>query len=205
MGREGELWREVVDTYFEFLTDAGFTTTTVDDSRWWEISVTYLTDTVALKVAASREYNRVEVELVRLVHSQMPEYQVWVTDGPLDRMLLDNVVEARRPERLAELTRHKGLSTKATARQLALFAALLGEVAPEFLTGDTSAIDDGATVVRARASEHPQEFTVHMPPNATDEQLAAEYARAVASVPPEVRVRVRRYGWRRLGRRRLHD
>lgn len=123
----------------------------------------------------------------------------------MDRMLLDNVVEARRPEQLAELTGHKGLSKKTTPRQLALAATLLREVAPGFLTGDTSAIDDGAEAVRARAHEHPQELTVHMSPSATDQELAAEYAREAASVPPEVRVRVRRYGWRRRGRHRRSD
>jgi len=202
MGREGERWRAVVEERFGFLTGAGFTRATVDDGSWWETSVIYLAGTVALKVSASREYNRVELHLIKLVDSAVPDCPIWVADAPLNWMLLDNVVEARRPDLLGEFQADEGLSKKAVGRQLTLAASLLREVAPDFLAGDTSAIEDGAKVVRARAREHPQEFTVHLPPTATDEQLAAEAAKAAASVPPEVQVRVRRYGRRRRGRHR---
>jgi hypothetical protein len=175
---------------------------TVEDGNWWETSAIYMADSVALKVAASREFNRVEVELIRLVDHAVPEYPIWITDAPLNWMLLDNVIEARRPDLLGGLEAGKGLSKKAEVRQLALAAGLLQEVAPDFLAGDTSAIDDGAKVVRAKVREHPQQLTVHLPATATDEQLASEGANAAAGVPPEVQVRVRRYGMRRPSRRR---
>jgi hypothetical protein len=205
MGREGERWRSVVEEHFGFLAASGFTRTTVDDGNWWETSVIYMADSVALKVAASREYNRVGVELVRLVDSAVPEYPVWVTDAPLDWMLLDNVVEARRPDLLGGLAADKGLSKKAVSRQLALAASLLREIAPDFVSGDTRAIDDGAEVVRARVRENRQQLTVHLPAIATDEQVAAAGVDAAAWVPPEVQVHVRRYQGRRIGRRRRGD
>lgn len=202
MGREGERWRATVDQYFGFLRGAGFTRVDVEDATWWATSVTYSADTVALRISSSREFNRVEVDLIRLVDHAVPEYPVWITDAPLNWMLLDNVIEARRPDLLPRVRAGKGLSTKAARAQLELAAALVREVTPDFLTGETAAIDDGSRIVRARVREHPQELTVHLPASASADELAAETARARASAPPGVGVEVRRYGWPRLRRRR---
>lgn len=202
MGREGEDWRTTVDEHFGYLRGAGFTRVDVDDTHWWETSVTYMADAAALKISASREFNRVEVELIRLVDHAVPEYPIWITDAPMHWMLLDNVIEARRPDLLPSLRAGKGLSAKAAKGQLALAAALVREVTPDFLGGDTAAIDDGAAIVRSRVREHPQQLTVHLPASTTAGEVAAEAARMKPSVPPEVGVQIRRYGRRKLRRGR---
>lgn len=124
MGAVGDRWKADVEQHFGSLAAAGFITVVVADDEWWETSVTYLGDHVGIKVADSREFSRVEAELLRLVDRQVPRVLVWVTEQRIDRALLDNVVEARCPRRLRKLTRGQGLLRRNCRRQLAAAAAI---------------------------------------------------------------------------------
>jgi len=185
-------WKRQVRKHFDFLVEHGFRFDHVDE-KWWAITAVYLSSRLGLEVTRSTEFDRVEITLVRLVEEKLPEYEVWVSDGPLNRVLFDNVLIARAPE-LDEASRAlKGLSAKDEEHQLRFWADALRSVAPEFLEGDDAALRDGERVIRQRVGENPQELTVWLPSDASaeEEDRAREEARQTA--PPNVEISVRRY------------
>jgi hypothetical protein len=99
------------------------------------------------------------VNLIRLVDGEVPPYPIWITEEVLNWTLLDNVIEARRPDLSAQIP-SGGLQKDELERQLETWAELLRLVAPESLEHDPSAIDDAAVVIRKRVGEHPQQVTV---------------------------------------------
>jgi hypothetical protein len=145
---------------------------------------------VGIEIADSRETSRIEIDLIRLHHGQLPEPQIWVTDDPINRTLLDNVIEAQRHPSLSELP---ALSSRPGDEQLAAWARLLREVAPEALRDGDAPIVDAEAVVRRRVAEHPQEIVVWLPHDASDERERAALAAAEQDAPEGVSVRVRRY------------
>jgi hypothetical protein len=144
-----------------------------------------------LEVTRSVEFGRVELTLLRLVDGELPEVQVWVSDAPLDRVLFDNVLEARKPEVLGDLGR--GLSDEEVEQQLALYAQLLRTVVPDFLEGSDAALVEGEVVIRERVRARPQELTVWLPNDASGADEANARADAERTSPPEVRISIRRY------------
>ena len=168
-----------------------------EERSQWETSVVYKSRQVALKISLSREFHRAEVNLIRLVDDEVPPYPIWITEEVLNWTLLDNVIEARRPDLSAQIP-SGGLQEDELERQLETWAELLRLVAPEFLEGDPSAIDDAAVVIRQRVGEHPQQVTVWLPedtPSNADRDLVGDVR---GSVPPNVDVKVARYSrWRR--------
>ena len=90
-----------------------------------------------------------------------------------------------------------GLDPDAIERQLDYWSRTLREVAPAFLNGDLSAIDDGAAVVRRRVEDHPQAATVYLPEGASREAMDASVADLGDQVPSEVQVKGRWYRRRR--------
>jgi hypothetical protein len=190
MGREAKKWEQRVRKHFDFLLGHGFTFGGVDDSRFWETGATYLGRRVAIEIADSRETNRVEIGLVRLHEGRLPEPQIWVTDEPITRTLLDNVIEARRHPSLSELP---ALSSRTVDEQLETWARLLREVAAEVLRDDDAPIADAEAVVRQRVAVNPQEIVVWLPHDASDEREREARANAERDAPEGVTVRVRRY------------
>lgn len=192
-------WRQLVEPHFGFLIDSGFNEIDLDDSSWWATSMLFRSGIAAVRVELNSEFGRVEVQLIRLVDGAVPDYPIWITSERVDWVLLDDVIEARRPELISAVRAQKGLKPGAADAQLQFWARALLEIAPEFLTGDLSAIDDGAAIVRQRVADHPQELTVWSPHDATaaDEEAAAR--RVAEDLPPEVNLVRRRYF--RFGRR----
>jgi hypothetical protein len=180
-----------VKRYFDFLTEHGFRFDHVD-VNWWAISAVFLSDALGIEVTRSVEFDRVEITLLRLVGGDVPEVEVWVTDQPVNRVLFDNVLEARAPELLERLP--SGLSKGAVDEQLRLYVELLPTVAPDFLHGSDSALLDGERAIRARVSANPQQVTIWLPSDASEADEARARAKAERTNPPEVRVVVRRYG-----------
>jgi hypothetical protein len=190
MGRAAKSWVKRVRPHFDFLGEAGFRLDRVDD-EWWATTVNYVSSALGVKVTRSVEFDRVEISLLRLVDGRIPEQEVWVTDGPMNRMLFDNVLIARAPHLAEELP--SGLSESDVEKQLRFWAEQLRSVAPEFLRGDDAAMIEAEQVVRQRVAENPQVITVWLPSDASDEEEAKAREKAERSAPPEVRVVTRRY------------
>ena len=190
-------WADAVERHFGFLDAFGFRSSGTEERSHWETSVVYTSRQVAVKVSLSREFGRAEVDLVRLVDGEVPPYPIWITEEVLNWTLLDNVIEARRPDLSAQIP-SGGLQEDELERQLETWAELLRLVAPEFLENNPSAIDDAAVVIRRRVGEHPQHLTVWLPehtPSDADRDVVGDMR---GSVPPNVDVSVARYSrWRR--------
>jgi hypothetical protein len=179
---------------FDFLLDHGYEFEGVDSSSPWQTSAAYRSPKYVVLVTNSREFMRGEVELVRLVAGEMPPPGVWITRyAELARTLLDNVVEARTPERMAELRAAAGRSDTELRAMLELCAKLLLEVAPDFLEGSDQAFSDAARVILARIERDPQKLTVWLPADASAEREEEEVAKARLTAPPEVEIIIRRY------------
>src|SRR5215207_7348719 len=93
MGNEKE-WESLVKRHLDFLSDFGFRLDHVDE-KWWATSAVYLSDLLGIEVTRSMEFGRVEITLMRLIEAKPPEVEVWLSEHPLDRVLFDNVLEAR--------------------------------------------------------------------------------------------------------------
>jgi hypothetical protein len=192
VARAAKAWERRVREHFDFLVEHGFRFDHVE-ARSWATTALYLSPTLGLEVTRSVEFDRVELELIRLVEGELPDYEVWVTDSPRNRVLFDNTLIARSPK-LDEASRAlKGLSSEEEEKQLRFWADALRSVAPDFLDGDDAALRDGEQVVRQRVAENPQELTIWLPGDASrkDEDRARERARKTA--PPDVEISVRRY------------
>lgn len=183
-------WESRVEKHFGFLTDYGFRLDRVDDERWGT-TVAYLSASLGVEITRSVEYRRVEVALLRLSEGQPPEPEVWVTEAAINRVLFDNVLEARAPDVLGKLP--SGLSLREVEEQLHLYAQLLRVVVPDFLEGSDVALRDGERVVRSRVRESPQQVTVWLPTDASEADETEARARAERATPSEVRVVVKRY------------
>lgn len=111
----------------------GFGGRDVGDSSFWSIWVQYRSDTSAIRISKSNEFVRAEVHLIRLVNGQVPHYPIWITDEPIDWILLDNVVESREPGLLSEMKRQTGLKFPELDGQLRFWARVLQFPGPESL------------------------------------------------------------------------
>lgn len=189
MGNEKE-WESLVKRHFDFLRDFGFRLDHVDE-KWWATSAVYLSDLLGIEVTRSMEFGRVEITLLRLIEAKPPEVEVWLSEHPLDRVLFDNVLEARAPEQLRSLA--SGISDDEVEEQLRRYGELLRTVIPDFLEGGDAALAEGEVVIRKRAATNPQELTVWLPNDASEADEANARAKAERTTPPEVRIVVRRY------------
>jgi hypothetical protein len=187
-------WRAIVDPHFGFLNDRGFALK--DDasaSTFWVTSAVYASEDRAIAVEHSVEFRRVDVALLRLENGQIPKPQVWVTDAPISRMLLDNVLQARVPDIYDEINRLTGLKEPQLSEQLAARAKALQDVASDFLDGSFAALEDGERVVRKRVEQSPQEIIVWLPNDASAEEERRAVENAQATAPPNVSVTAKRY------------
>ena len=136
--------------HFGFLEEYGFRLAPeLGSAKWHRTQVVYVSETRAVEVVRSVEYQRVEITLARLTEGALPPVRVFVTEKPFDDVLLDNVMEARAPDR----ARRQTTPGRTYEKQLSFWAEALRTVAPDFLMGDLSAIEDGERAVRARMAE----------------------------------------------------
>jgi hypothetical protein len=148
-----EDWAECVARHFAFLEEHGFhMAAELGSARWYRTQVVYVSETSAVEVDRSVEYQRVEVTLARLKDGALPPVRVFVTEASFDDVLLDNVVEARAPDR----PRWRTTPGRTYDEQLSFWAETLRTVASDFLRGDFSAIEDGERAVRARLANPPR-------------------------------------------------
>jgi hypothetical protein len=186
----GSQWESLVHRHFGFLSEFGFRLDHVDE-KWWATSAVYLSDVLGVEVTRSVEFRRVELTLMRLVDAKPPEVEVWLGETRLNRVLFDNVLEARAPEQLRSLA--SGLSDDEVEEQLRHYGELVRMVVPDFLKGSDAALLEGEAVIRKRVDTNPQELTVWLPSDASEAEEANARAKAERTTPPEVRVVVKRY------------
>jgi hypothetical protein len=192
VARAAKAWERRVSEHFDFLVEHGFRFDHVEASPW-ATTARYLSPTLGLEITRSVEFDRVEIELVRLVGGELPEYEVWVTDSPRNRVLFDNVLIARAPELDEASQALGGLSKDNEEKQLRFWADALRAVAPDFLDGDDAPLRDGEQVVRQRVAENPQELTIWLPSDASQEEEDRARDEARRTAPANVEVLVRRY------------
>ena len=77
MGKDAEKWRNRVEPHFGFVVDFGFGAVDVDDSSFWSMWVQYRSENSAIRISKSNEFNRCEVELIRLVNGLL--LRSWTT------------------------------------------------------------------------------------------------------------------------------
>lgn len=143
-----EAWLHRVRPHFDFLLEQGYRLEGGETSAW-ETWVQYVSATNAVRVTRSFEFQRAEVELIRLADGQVPPPG---KDHIHYFALLDNVVEARTP---GQSPVPGGLSDDEVEAQLASWSAALRSAASDFLAGDCAAIDEAEAVVRERMRQHP--------------------------------------------------
>ena len=130
------------------------------------------------------------MDLIRLVDGEVPAYPVWITEERIDWVLLDNVVEVRRPDLLTEVARHNDLGLE---EQLQFWARVLRDVAGDFLEGGFGSLDEAGTLIRGRVAATPQEVRISIPSDAPDGAGARSAAAVRAIVPANVAVSIHRY------------
>src|SRR4051794_40006826 len=130
MMQTGKRWASLVGRHFKYLSDFRFRLDHVEE-KWWATSAVYRSDALGLEVTRSVEFGRVELTLLRLVDGELPEVEVWVSEARVNRVLFDNVIEARQSELLNDLG--NGLSDEEVEAQLARYAELLRILVPDFL------------------------------------------------------------------------
>lgn len=201
MGTQAKKWQRAVSDHFDFLVERGFGRVETDDSSFWSVWVQYRSETAAIRVAKSNEDRRCGVQLIRLVDGDVPAYPIWITGDRIDWTLLDNVVEVRRPDLLADVGAQHGLKPAELDEQLRFWAQVLREVAPDFLNGDFAPLDEAGDLIRRRVDQEPQQVRVWIPDNAPEGAEREAEVSARATLPRGVGVSVRRY-WRNARKRR---
>jgi len=72
-------WEKIVSPHFAFLKETfQWTLLARDDSSNWETTITYARDPAAMIIRYSVEFNRAEVELVRMLAGAIPPVPIFV-------------------------------------------------------------------------------------------------------------------------------
>lgn len=187
-------WEALVSSHFAYLVDEfHMKVISRDASTNWETSVTYGRDPVGVIIRESVEFDRVEIELVRLVDGRVPATPIFVhPDTPIDRGLFDHVLAIRAPEEQRVLGGLQGLDPDSVNRSLEFLGPGLKQWASDFLAGDTAVIDLIGDRIHQRVAANPEKVTINFPEGTPDVDIAAAVARA-KNLDPRVPVEVRFY------------
>lgn len=187
-------WRSTVDRHFRFLAaDFQMSVIATDDTTNWETSITYALDPSAVIIRYSVEFDRVEVELVRLIDHKVPRVPIFVhSDTSIDRALLDDLLLLRAPKQAEELKTLGGLDHKAVERSLTFQALALRQHGTDFLNRDCDVFTDFDRLIKARVETNPQKLTISFPEGTSKAEVEEGVARA-RLVDPKVPVEVHFY------------
>jgi hypothetical protein len=205
-------WRATVDRHFRFLTDEyHMSVIATDDATNWETSVTYASDPSAVIIRYSIEFDRAEVELVRMVDHKVPRVPIFIhSDTSIDRALLDDLLQLRAPVQAEELKALGGLERKAVERSLIFQARALRQLGRDFLSGESDVFQDFDRMIKGRVAGNPQKLTISFPEGTPTVEVEQGVARAQAvdpRIPVEVKFyrrpvttkKTRKWLWRRRG------
>jgi hypothetical protein len=164
-----------------------------NDQDWWATSITYGRDRVAVIVRYSVEFNRAEVELIRLVDGRVPPVPIFIhADTHIDRSLLDNLLEVRSPSALERLAKLGGLDEATLERSLTFQAEALEEHATDFLRGDTAVFQEFDRLIKGRVARSTQRIKMSFPEGTSQEEIDRGVAEA-KRVDPQVPIDVQLY------------
>lgn len=191
---QADAWLAQADAYFSFLrTKYVFHIAQADASSVWQTDLVYESQTAAVRVSRSVEFDRVEVELMRLVDGKLPEHPIFVLpDTVINDFLLDNLLILRAPHVLDELAAAKGLQDAQIVRSLEHLARAVEQYADDILRGDFTVFAAVEDLIKQRAREHPQVITVWIPEDA-EPGAEATTAEEAQRDWPQIPVVVRRY------------
>ena len=187
-------WEALVAPYFRFLEER-FHMRIIgrDDSGWWETSITYARDPVAVIVRNSVEFNRAEIELVRMVDGKIPPVPIFVhPDTRIDRCEFDNLLILRAPSEFEALKKLGGLDRPTVERSLEFQASALERYAPEFLRGDPAVFEELDKLIKDRVAENPQRIKISFPEGTSPQEIERGVADA-KRIDPKVPVDVQFY------------
>jgi len=191
---EAKQWAEQVERHFGFLARYGFAVTDIDASTWWEVRVTYRSPQSAVAVIRSVEFQRVEVQLMRLVAGELPEYPIFVGDSvPVNTFYADDLLGLRPDGADEVLASRHGLLPQEVEAQLAFWSEVLRDYGGDLLAGDLSVLDELEQMVRDRARQHRQEVVIWLPEGASADEEAHAVHDTRTTVPEGGAVVARRY------------
>jgi hypothetical protein len=191
---EGKQWAEQVERHFGFLARYGFAVTDIEASTWWEVRVTYRSPRSAVAVIRSVEFQRVEVQLMRLADGELPEYPIFVVDSvPVNTFYADDLLELRLDGADEVLASQHGLEPQEVEAQLAVWSEVLRDYGGDLLAGDLSVLDELEQMVRDRARQHRHEVVIWLPESASADEEAHAVDDTRTTVPEGVAVVARRY------------
>jgi hypothetical protein len=187
-------WRSTVARHFRFLEeDLHMSVIATDDTTNWETSVTYGSDLIAVIIRYSVEFDRAEVELIRLVDRSVPSVPIFIhPDTRIDRSLLDNLLFVRAPSEAEKLKTLGGLDSKSVDRSLAFQAAALQLHGMDFLNGNLDVFNDLDGLIKGRIATNPQKITISFPEGTSKDEVDQEVAKA-QMLDPKVPVEVKFY------------
>jgi hypothetical protein len=187
-------WARTVKRHFGFLeTDFGMAVVGTDDHSNWETTVTYGGNASAVIVRYSVEFDRTEVELVRLVGGKIPAVPIFIhADTPINRGWLDNLLAVREPVAAEELRHLTGLGHGSVERALRFEADALRKYAADILSGDLRGFADIERHIRQQVSQHPPTITLNLPEGTEQQEVDRAVAKA-KMLDPRVAINVRFY------------
>lgn len=187
-------WARTVKRHFGFLErDFGMAVIGTDDQSNWQTTVTYSGTASAVVVRYSVEFDRAEVELVRLVDGKVPPVPIFVhADTPINRGWLDNLLAVREPLAAEELRQLTGLGHRSVEGTLRFEAEALRKYARDILSGDLHWFVDIERSIRQQVSAHPPTITLHLPEGTQQPEVDRAVAKA-KTLDPRVAVNVRFY------------
>jgi hypothetical protein len=188
-----DAWKAKVDPHFAFLREQYSFEITQTYWSSWVTRVRYETPLTAVDVERSAEDFRVEVLLIRKVEGEVPKYPIFVTAVDImHHFRLDEVLEERSPEALAEVRATRGLGEEQIDAGLTISAKALEKYATDILQGDFSLFAKMEAKVRAYLREHPEVITVYVPADTPPERIA-QIEREAGDPSGKVPVIVRKY------------
>jgi hypothetical protein len=193
-------WADLVDQYFHFLRDRGFTLVEVADEPHpaaWGPRVRYVGERIGVQVHWSGEFVCVDTYVIRLDNGRVPEYPIFIHDGdPISWFHLGMILDTVSPERYEQARALTGLEPDSVARQLAFAANTFSDLADDLLDPDSDAFARVTARIHDQARADPPKITIFSPEDASDQDVARVVAKS-RSAFPRVGVIVRRYFTRR--------
>jgi hypothetical protein len=144
-------------------------------------------------VRYSVEFNRAEVELVRMVAGEIPPVPIFVhSNTRIDRRGLDNLLLLRDSSMLKALRNLAGLDRQTVDQALALQAHALERYGLNFLERDMQVFDEFDKLIKDRVAQNPQSIRLSFPEGTPQEEIDRGVAQA-KRIDPEVPVEVHFY------------
>lgn len=184
-------WRSTVARHFGFLeSDFRMNVIATDDKSNWETSVTFARDPIGVIVRYSIEFDRAEVELIRLIDSKVPQVPIFIhPDTATNRALLDLLLVLRAPSEAEQLKTLTGLRSGSVQKALSFQALALQRYGRDFLDGETSVFADFDRLIKSQLAKDPPVLKIHLLEGTSQDDIDRAVAQA-RTLDPRVPVEV---------------